>query len=76
MMAGLLIISMISGAAASIAALMTAQPFWVALLAYPVAGAITLLAVAAIIAMRNTPRSGTPGFSSAQLSTLRASVKP
>lgn len=75
MMAGLLIISMVSGAAASVAALAMAQPFWVALLAYPIVGMITLLAIAVLLALRDTPRNGTPGFASAQLSALQPRVK-
>jgi membrane protein implicated in regulation of membrane protease activity len=75
MMAGLLIISMVSGAAASVAALAMAMPFWVALLAYPIAGMITLLVIAALLAFRDTPRNGTPGFATARLSALQAGVK-
>ena len=52
MMAGLLIISIVSGAAGAIAALAMSQPFWVALLAYPVTGMITLLSAAALLSFR------------------------
>lgn len=54
MMAGLLILSIVSGAAGAVTALALSQPFWVALLAYPVTGMITLLAAAVLISFRAT----------------------
>lgn len=57
MMAGTLIISMLSGFAASLTALAMAQPFWVALLAYPITGMVTLLVAAVLVGLRGTGRS-------------------
>lgn len=70
MIAGLLIISMISGAAGAVAALAMAQPFWVALLAYPVTGMIALLVVATLMMLRESGRRGPPGLSHAHMSSM------
>lgn len=72
MMAGLLIISMVSGAAASVAALAMSQPFWVALLAYPVTGMITLLAVAILLGLRASNGQRQTGFGSLSAAQARA----
>jgi len=72
MIAGLLIISVISGAAAATIALAMAQPFWVALLAYPVTGMIALLVVAALLSLRGSARRGPPGLFNASLMPLQA----
>lgn len=57
MLAGLLIISVVSGTAGSLVALLMAQPVWVALLAYPVTGVFTLLTVALLLALRGSAKT-------------------
>lgn len=52
MMAGLLIISMISGAVAGVVALALSLPFWAAFLAYAFCGMVTLAVIATIVSLR------------------------
>lgn len=72
MMAGILIISTLSGAIGAVAALVMAQPFWVALLAYPATGLITLVAVALWMSLRGSSNKGADGFAPAQMSVAYA----
>jgi hypothetical protein len=72
MMAGLLIISMISGAAASVVALAMSQPFWVALAAYPIAGTITLFSAAVLLGLRASNGSRQAGFGRLSAAPVRA----
>ncbi len=69
MMAGLLIISVISGAVAAIAALAMSLPFWMAFVAYALCGMVTLVLGAALVSFRGT--GGTHGFAPAHLSTAQ-----
>ncbi len=69
MMAGLLIISMLSGAVGSVAALLMAKPIWVALLAYPVTGMLTLVALALWLALRSSTNKTPTGMTAALASS-------
>lgn len=73
MMAGLLIISMISGAVAGVVALALSLPFWVAFLAYSVAGMITLVTIATIVSLRGN--TGGQSFATGQLSPAQAAPR-
>lgn len=72
MVAGLLIISMISGAAASVVALAMSQPVWVALAAYPVTGTITLFSAAVLLGLRASNGSRQAGFGRLSAAPARA----
>lgn len=52
MMAGMLVLSIISGAAGTALALAMSKPFWVALIAYPTVGMATIIAFALLLALR------------------------
>jgi hypothetical protein len=73
MMAGLLIISMISGAVAGVVALALSLPFWVAFLAYSACGMITLVVIATIVSLRGN--GGAPAFSTGRLSPASATAR-
>lgn len=72
MMAGLLIVSIVSGAAGAVVALAMSQPFWVALLAYPVTGMVTLLGAAVLISFRASHAARKRGFMPGPLAAAHA----
>lgn len=73
MMAGLLIISMISGAVAGLVALALSLPFWVAFLAYSLCGMITLVAVAVVVSLRGN--GGAQSFPTSRMSAAPARAR-
>lgn len=54
MMAGLLVLSIISGAAGAAVALAMSTPVWVALIAYPTVGMVTIIAGTLLLTLRGS----------------------
>ncbi len=76
MLAGLLIVAMVSGAVAAIAALGLGFPVWAALLAYPLVGTAALILGGVLVTVSGGPRQArTPGFAGVQMQPLRVRLR-
>ncbi len=71
MLAGLLIVAMVSGAVASVIALTLGLPLWTAFLAYPLAGSAALILGGALVALAGSRQARTLDLAAAQLQPLR-----